>query len=71
MKVVTAVKYRKVLGLHLIGPRVTELIAEGTVALTHEAVAASLMRTVHAHPTLYEALGGAEHAAAAGAAIHV
>jgi dihydrolipoamide dehydrogenase len=71
VKVVSAVTYQEVLGLHLIGPRVTELIAEGTVALTHEANAASLMRTIHAHPTLYEALGEAAHAAADGAAIHI
>ena len=36
---------------------------EGGVALSHEATAESLMRTIHAHPTLYEALGEAEHAA--------
>ena len=70
-KIVTDAKYGEVLGMHIIGPRVTELIAEGGVALSHEATAESLMRTVHAHPTLYEALGEAEHAAAEGAAIHV
>ena len=71
VKIVTDAKYDEVLGIHLIGPRVTELIAEGGVALSHEATAESLMRTVHAHPTLYEALGEAEHAAATGAAIHI
>jgi dihydrolipoamide dehydrogenase len=71
VKIVTDAKYGEVLGMHIIGPRVTELIAEGGVALSHEATAESLMRTIHAHPTLYEALGEAEHAAAEGAAIHV
>ena len=71
MKVVSEAKYGEVLGIHMIGPRVTEMIAEGGVALSHEATAESLMRTIHAHPTLYEALGEAEHAAAEGAAIHV
>ena len=71
VKVVAAAKYGEVLGLHMIGPGVTELIAEGGVALSHEANAESLMRTIHAHPTLYEALGEAEHAAAEGAAIHI
>jgi dihydrolipoamide dehydrogenase len=47
------------------------LIAEGALALSHEATAESLMRTIHAHPTLYEALGEAAHAAAEGAAIHM
>jgi dihydrolipoamide dehydrogenase len=50
---------------------VTELIAEGGVALSHEATTESLMRTIHAHPTLYEALGEAAHAAAEGHAIHM
>src|SRR4051812_38631606 len=71
VKVVADKKYDEVLGIHIIGPHATELIAEGGLALSHEATAESLMRTIHAHPTLYEALGEAEHAAAEGAAIHV
>jgi len=71
VKIVAERKYDEVLGVHLIGPRVTELIAEGGLALSHEATAESMMRTVHAHPTLYEAIGEAAHAAAEGAAIHI
>ncbi|MGH2598921.1 MAG: dihydrolipoyl dehydrogenase [Dehalococcoidia bacterium] len=71
VKIVAEARFDQVLGVHLIGPRVTEMIAEAGVALSHEATAESLMRTVHAHPTLYEALGEAEHAAAEGAAIHI
>ncbi|HWQ14544.1 MAG TPA: dihydrolipoyl dehydrogenase [Roseiflexaceae bacterium] len=71
IKIVAEKKYDEVLGVHMIGPRVTELIAEGGLALSHEATAESLMRTVHAHPTLYEAIGEAAHAAAEGAAIHI
>jgi dihydrolipoamide dehydrogenase len=71
IKIVAEKKYDAVLGMHLIGPRVTELIAEGGVALSHEATTESLMRTIHAHPTLYEALGEAAHAAAEGHAIHM
>jgi dihydrolipoamide dehydrogenase len=71
VKIVADKQYDEVLGVHIIGPRATELIAEGGVALSHEATAESLMRTIHAHPTLYEALGEAEHAAAGGAAIHI
>ena len=71
VKIVADKKYDEVLGIHIIGPHATELIAEGGVALSHEATAESLMRTIHAHPTLYEALGEAEHAAAEGAAIHI
>jgi dihydrolipoamide dehydrogenase len=70
-KIVADKKYDEVLGIHIIGPHATELIAEGGVALTHEATAESLMRTIHAHPTLYEALGQAEHAAAEGMAIDI
>ena len=71
VKIVADKKYDEVLGIHIIGPHATELIAEGGVALSHEATSESLMRTIHAHPTLYEALGEAEHAAAEGAAIHI
>ncbi len=71
IKIVSEKKYDAILGMHLIGPRVTELIAEGGVALSHEATSESLMRTIHAHPTLYEALGEAAHAAAEGHAIHM
>jgi dihydrolipoamide dehydrogenase len=71
IKIVADKKYDEVLGIHIIGPHATELIAEGGVALSHEATSESLMRTIHAHPTLYEALGEAEHAAAEGAAIHI
>jgi dihydrolipoamide dehydrogenase len=71
VKIVADKQYDEVLGIHMIGPRVTELIAEGGLALSHEATAESIMRTVHAHPTLYEAIVEAAHAAAEGAAIHM
>ena len=71
VKIVSDAKYDEVLGVHIIGPNATELIAEGAVALSHEATSESLMRTIHAHPTLYEALGEAEHGASAGAPIHI
>jgi dihydrolipoamide dehydrogenase len=70
IKIVSEKQYDEVLGIHMIGPRVTELIAEGGLALSHEATAESMMRTVHAHPTLYEAIGEAAHAAAEGSPIH-
>ena len=71
MKIIAEKQYDEVLGMHIVGPHATELIAEGGVALSHEATAESLMRTIHAHPTLYEALGEAAHAAAEGAPIHM
>jgi dihydrolipoamide dehydrogenase len=71
VKIVAEKQYDEVLGVHIIGPRATELIADGGMALSHEATAESMMRTIHAHPTLYEAIGEAAHAAAEGAAIHM
>ncbi len=63
VKVVSDAKYDELLGVHIIGPHATDLIAEAVVALEHEATAESLMRTVHAHPTLSEAVAEAAHGA--------
>jgi dihydrolipoamide dehydrogenase len=71
VKIVADKQYDEILGMHLIGPRVTELISEGGIALSHEATSESLLQTIHAHPTLYEAIGEAAHALANGAAIHI
>jgi dihydrolipoamide dehydrogenase len=59
VKIVAESKYDEVLGVHIIGPHATELIAEGTAAVSLEATAASLFEAVHAHPTLAEAMGEA------------
>jgi dihydrolipoamide dehydrogenase len=56
VKVVADKKYDELLGVHIIGPRATDLIAEAVVALAHEATALSLAHTMHAHPTLPEAV---------------
>jgi dihydrolipoamide dehydrogenase len=71
VKIVAEQKYDELLGVHMIGPGVTELISEGGMALSHEATGESMMHTIHAHPTLYEAIGEAAHAVATGAAIHI
>jgi dihydrolipoamide dehydrogenase len=70
VKVVAEKKYDEVLGVHIIGPRATELIAEAVLALRLECTVEELTRTIHAHPTMSEAVGEAAHAAH-GAAIHV
>lgn len=70
VKIVADKKYDEVLGIHMIGPRSTELVAEATVALRLEATVEELVRTIHAHPTFAEAIGEAAHAAH-GAAIHL
>jgi dihydrolipoamide dehydrogenase len=70
VKIVSDKKYDEVLGVHMIGARATELVAEATVALRLEATVEELIRTIHAHPTMAEAVGEAAHAAH-GAAIHL
>jgi dihydrolipoamide dehydrogenase len=56
VKVVADAKYGEVLGVHIIGPQATELVAEAVVALQLEATIEELMFTIHAHPTLAEAM---------------
>ena len=69
VKIVADKKYDELLGVHMIGPRSTELVAEATVALRLEATVEELIRTIHAHPTFAEAIGEAAHATH-GASIH-
>jgi dihydrolipoamide dehydrogenase len=70
VKIVADRKYDEVLGVHMIGSRSTELVAEATVALQLESTVEELIRTIHAHPTMAEAVGEAAHAAH-GAAINL
>jgi dihydrolipoamide dehydrogenase len=56
VKVVSESKYDEVLGIHMVGPHVTDLISEACVALRLESTVEELMRTIHPHPTLPEAL---------------
>jgi dihydrolipoamide dehydrogenase len=53
-----------VLGVHIVGPHATDLIAEATLATAWEAVPTELAAITHAHPTLYEAMGEAFQSAA-------
>jgi dihydrolipoamide dehydrogenase len=69
VKVVRDKKYDEVLGVHIVGAHATDLIAEACVALQLEGTDEELFRTMHAHPTLSEAVMEAAHAAH-GAAIH-
>ena len=70
VKIVADKKYDEVLGVHMIGLRATELVAEAVVALRLESTVEELIRTIHAHPTMAEAVGEAAHAVH-GAAIHL
>lgn len=69
VKVVADARYGEVLGIHIVGPHATDLIAEAVVALDHEATLESLASSVHPHPTLSEAVAEAA-LAALGAPLH-
>ncbi|MBV8730916.1 MAG: dihydrolipoyl dehydrogenase [Acidobacteriia bacterium] len=62
IKVVAEEKYGEILGVHIIGPEAFELIAEPVAAMNAEATVETMMQTIHAHPTLYEAVGEAFNA---------
>jgi dihydrolipoamide dehydrogenase len=70
VKVIAAVKTDEVLGVHMVGPEVTELIAEAALAIELGATAEDLARTIHAHPTLPEAVMEASEAVH-GMAVHI
>ena len=70
VKIVADKKYGEVLGVHMIGPRSTEIVAEAVLALRLECTVDELVKTIHAHPTFSEAVSEAAHAAH-GAAIHL
>jgi dihydrolipoamide dehydrogenase len=56
IKIVSDAEYGEILGVHIIGPQATELIAEAVIAMELEATAEDLIWTIHAHPTLAEAM---------------
>ncbi len=63
VKIVAEKKYDEILGVHIIGPRATDLISEVVVAMKLESTTETLASTMHAHPTLPEAILEAAHAA--------
>ncbi len=70
IKIIADKKYGEILGAHMVGPDVTELLPELTLAHNAELTAEEIARNVHAHPTLSEALMEAAHAVE-GEAIHI
>lgn len=70
VKFVVDGKTDEILGIHMAGPRATDLIVEGALALRLEATVEEIMTTIHAHPTVGEAVHEAAHAVH-GAAIHL
>jgi len=59
IKIVAGKKYGEILGVHIIGPQATELIAEAVLALEMEVTVEELAHTIHPHPTLSEGMGEA------------
>ena len=59
VKILAGAKYGEILGVHMIGPRATEIIGEATLAMRVEATVDELVSTIHAHPTVSESLGEA------------
>ncbi len=70
IKIIVDEKYGEILGAHMIGPEVTELLPELTLAHLMELTPNEIARNVHAHPSLSEVLGEAAHAAE-GTPIHI
>ena len=59
IKILAGEKYGEILGVHMFGPRVTEMIGEATLAMRLEATVDELVTTIHAHPTVSESIGEA------------
>jgi dihydrolipoamide dehydrogenase len=56
VKIISDSKYNEILGIHILGPNATELAAEAALAIKLECTAEELADTIHAHPTLSEAV---------------
>ncbi|VEB41088.1 Dihydrolipoamide dehydrogenase [Chromobacterium violaceum] len=63
MKILADAKTDRILGLHMIGPMVSELVSEGVVSMEFKAASEDLARIVHAHPSLSEVIHEAALAA--------
>jgi len=59
IKVVTNEQYGEVLGIHIIGPLATEILSEAAAVLNLEGTIDDMMNMIHAHPTVWEAMGDA------------
>ncbi len=59
VKVIADGEYGEILGVHIIGPQAYELVSEAVTAMEAEATVETMMSTIHAHPTIYEAVGEA------------
>lgn len=71
VKIVSEKRYRQILGVHMVGPKVTELVAGAAAAIGLEATAGDIAHLMHPHPTVSEGIMEAAHALASGASIHI
>ncbi len=56
VKIIAGKEYGEILGMHIIGPRATDLIAEGALAIGEEMTLDEIIATIHSHPTVTEAM---------------
>jgi dihydrolipoamide dehydrogenase len=63
VKMISDAENGQILGVHMVGPHATDLIAEGTLAIKMKATVKELSETIHAHPTLAEVMMEASHKA--------
>jgi dihydrolipoamide dehydrogenase len=71
IKVLADAETDEILGVHMIGPRAADMIAEAVLAMEFKATAEDITRTSHAHPTFTEAFREAALAATGNRAIHI
>lgn len=71
VKLVSEKKHRQILGVHMIGPQVTELVSEASALIGLEAAAGDVSHLIHPHPTVSEGIMEAAHALYNGVAIHI
>ena len=70
VKIITDAKSDRILGVHILGPRASDLIAEAVAVMEYKGSAEDIARMVHGHPSLTESVGEAARAAWLGTALH-
>jgi len=70
VKIITDAKTDRLLGVHILGPRASDLIAEAVAVMEYKGSAEDIARMVHGHPSLTESVGEAARAAWLGMALH-
>lgn len=71
VKIITDAKTDRILGVHIFGPRASDMIAEAVTVMEYHGSAEDVARVIHSHPTLSEGVGEAARAAWLGMALHM